>query len=56
MVVDPDPDSVTLWVWVRIGNLDPGSGDKKIYKVIEKVQHFKLHQYLLKNLSLKVLF
>jgi hypothetical protein len=32
--VDPDPDSVTLWIRIRIGNLDPGSGSrgKKIKK------------------------
>jgi hypothetical protein len=27
-----DPDSVTLWIRIRIGNLDPGSGGKKIKK------------------------
>jgi hypothetical protein len=24
-VVDPDPDSETWWVWIRIGNPDPGA-------------------------------
>jgi hypothetical protein len=31
-VVDPDPDSMTLWIRIRIGNPDPGSGGKKIKK------------------------
>jgi hypothetical protein len=33
-VVDPDPDSATLWIRTRIGNPDPGSGSrgKKIKK------------------------
>jgi hypothetical protein len=27
-----DPDSVTEWIGIRIGNPDPGSGGKKIKK------------------------
>jgi hypothetical protein len=29
-VVDPDPDSMTLWIRIQIGNPDPGSRDKKM--------------------------
>jgi hypothetical protein len=27
-----DPDSMTLWIRIRIGNPDPGSGGKKMKK------------------------
>jgi hypothetical protein len=37
-----DPDSVTLWIRIRIGNPDPGSGDKKIKKFQWKRCTFKL--------------
>jgi hypothetical protein len=28
-VVDPDPDSATLWIRIRIGNPDPGARKKR---------------------------
>jgi hypothetical protein len=36
-VVDPDPDSETLWIRIRIGNLDPGA--RKLRNISGKV-HF----------------
>jgi hypothetical protein len=32
-VVDPDPDSATLWIRIRIGNPDPGYGSRGTIKV-----------------------
>jgi hypothetical protein len=42
-VVDPDPDSVTLWIRIRIGNPEPGSGSrgKKVRKFQWKM-HYKI--------------
>jgi hypothetical protein len=28
--VDPDPDSETLWIRIRIGNPDPDKGARKL--------------------------
>jgi hypothetical protein len=33
-----DPDSMTLWIRIRIGNPDPGSGGQKIKKYQWKMQ------------------
>jgi hypothetical protein len=51
-VVDPEPDSVTLWIFIRIGNPDPGSGSrgKKIKKFQWKNAFFS---YLLKKFTTK---
>jgi hypothetical protein len=38
-VVDPDPDSVTLWIRIRIGNPDPGA--RKLRNFSGKM-HFQL--------------
>jgi hypothetical protein len=41
-VVDPNPDSMTLWIRIRIGNPDPGSGPrgKKIMKNNYRYRYF----------------
>jgi hypothetical protein len=46
-VVDPDPDSVSLWIRIRIGNPDPGA---------RKLRNFsgKMHfSYFIINLPLR---
>jgi hypothetical protein len=51
-VVDVDPDSATLWLRIRIGNPDPGSGSRG--KKIKKFQWKKaLFSDFKKNLPLK---
>jgi hypothetical protein len=34
-----DPDSVTLWIWIRIGNPDPDPGARKLRNFSGKM-HF----------------
>jgi hypothetical protein len=46
-----DPDSVTLWIRIRMGNPDPGSSGKKIKKFQWKNGLFN---YFLKILPLKM--
>jgi hypothetical protein len=43
-----DPDSVTLWIRIRTGNPDPGSGGKKIKKFQWKMHqlHFEEKKFL----------
>jgi hypothetical protein len=51
-VVDPDPDSVTLWTRIRIGNPDPGSGSRG--KKVKKFQWKNaLFSYLKKKFTTK---
>jgi hypothetical protein len=46
-----DPDSVTLWIRIRIGNTDPGSGSRG--KKIKKFQWKNALLVILKKLLLK---
>jgi hypothetical protein len=49
MAVDPDPDSMTLWIRIRNGNPDPKWESGSRGKKIKKNRHFFIRFYFFYN-------